>query len=220
MPLTTGTGLSMQDFFDPPTPPTMASQTHVPNSHRKYDLEADGITITGHTPPKRQGADARDVVNWSRNGGKSKDHPFVIDDDEEVQEIYETSSIGLSQQGTSWRSVTNPDMTVGTTLAFLYMTYLRCHCRIQLSALRNSKPRIQIFKYRATPVKALQYLLVHATAIQNMYHISPLEAQGLCHRLCPSTQAKLAQFRMDPFLAIQTTPQTFPARGKIQNNQF
>jgi hypothetical protein len=129
--------VSMQRFFDLPT---MASQTHVPNSHRKYDLETDGITITAHTPPRRLGADARDVTNWTRNGGKSKDDPFVIDDDEEVQEIYEASSIRFSRPGTSWQTATNPDMTVSTTLAFLSVFCLRCHFRVQLSVLRHSKP--------------------------------------------------------------------------------
>ena len=112
----------MQRVFDPPT---MASKAHVPNSHRKYDLETDGITITGHTPPRRLAADAREVANWTRNGGKSKDDPFIIDDDEdEVQEIYETSSNWPSRPGTSWQTATNPDVAVSTTLAFLPLVIL------------------------------------------------------------------------------------------------
>jgi len=75
----------------------MTSKAHVPNSQRNYDLEVDGITITAHTPPKRLGADARDVANWTRNGGKSKDDAFMIEDDEEVQDIYPTSLTSLGQ---------------------------------------------------------------------------------------------------------------------------
>ena len=99
----------------------MASEAHVPNSQRKYDLEVDGITITAHTPPKRWGTNARDVANWTRNGGKSKDDAFMIEDDDEVQEIYPTSSDWLSRPGTSWQIAMNPEMTVSTTLAFLPM---------------------------------------------------------------------------------------------------
>lgn len=130
MALTAGTGPSFDvdaAVFDFDLP-TMASKAHVPNSHRKYDLEADGITIISHTPPRRMGADARDVANWTRNGGKSKNDPLVIDDSDEdsdeVQEIYETSSNWPSRPGTSWQTATNSDMTVSTTLAFLPMVVL------------------------------------------------------------------------------------------------
>lgn len=118
----------------------MASQTPVPNSHRRYDLETDGITITAHTPPKRSGADARDVTNWTRNGGKSKDDPFVIDDDDEFQEIHKASSIRAFPPGTSWQTLANQNMIVCKTLALLSIIYLKCHCRIQLLVLRHSKP--------------------------------------------------------------------------------
>ena len=104
-PTSSGTGPS----FDLPT---MASQTPVPNSHWMYDLETDRATIPGHTSAKRWGADARDDTNWTRNSGKSKDDPVVIDDDEEVQEVHKASSIRLSQPGTSWRTLTNQDMAV------------------------------------------------------------------------------------------------------------
>lgn len=89
--------------------PTMGSRPPVPNSHRVYDLETDGITITAHIPPKRSGANAREVANWTRNSGKSKDDPFVIDDDDEVQDIHRNSSIRL----------TNHNMAVSTTRALL-----------------------------------------------------------------------------------------------------
>ena len=99
----------------------MTSKAHVPNSQRKYDLEVDGITIIAHTPPKSLGPNARDVANWTRNGGKSKDDAFMIDDDDEVQEIFPTSSDWLSRPGASWQTAMNPEMTVSTTLAFLPM---------------------------------------------------------------------------------------------------
>lgn len=143
----------------------MGSRTPVPNSHRVYDLETDGITITAHTPPKRLGANAREVANWTRNSGKSKDDPFVIDDDDEVQEIHRTSSIRL----------TNHNMAVSTTRALLSMIYLKCHRRIQLLVLRYSKPRIQILKFPTILTQALQHLLVHPTTSQKPGHISLLE---------------------------------------------
>lgn len=188
----------------------MASQTHVPNSHRKYDLEADGITITAHTPPKRLGANARDITHWTRNGGKSKDDPFVIDDNEEDQEDHETSS----KPGTSWQTATNSDMVVSTTLAFLFVVGLRFHFRIQLSVLRHSKPRIRSLKFGAPPAMALQQSLVHAITVPNTYNVSPLDAQGLLLRLCSDKQA---QYRMGPF---SRPHQAFPARGKAQNHQI
>lgn len=203
----------MQTVFDLPT---MASQTHVPNSHRTYDLEADGITITAHTPPKRLGANGRDITNWTRSGGKSKDDPCVIDDDEEIQEVHATSSKGLSRPGTSWQTATNPDMVVSTTLAFLFVVGLRFHFRIQLSVLRRSKPRIRSLKFGATLAQALQQSLVqqslvHAITVLNTYHISLLDAQGLFPRL------GFVQHRMGPF---SRPHRAFPAREKAQNHQI
>jgi len=199
----------------------MASQTHVPNSHRKYDLDTDGITITAHTPPRRLGADAREVTNWTRNGGRSKDDPFVIVDDGDVQEIHETSSICLSRSETSCQTATNPDMTVSRTLAFLSMVRLIYHSRIQFSALRGSKPRIQIPKLGATLVPARQRSLVHAIVVPNPYHTPLLKALGLHLRLYPPSPAKQAKRRMGPFSqTIRTTHRAFPARGKAQNDQI
>ena len=45
----------------------------------------------------------------------------MIDDDEEVQDIYPTSSDWLSRPGASWQTAMNPEMTVSTTPAFLPM---------------------------------------------------------------------------------------------------
>ena len=215
--LIAGTGPSF-GFFDLDT---MASQTPVPNSHRKYDLETDGIAIIAHTPPKRLGPDARDATKWTRNGGRSKDDPFMVDDDDEIQEIYETSSIRPSRPGTSWQTSTSPNMTASTTLVSLSVGSLMCHRRIRLPDLRHSKPRIRIFKRRATRAQALQRPLVHITTILNPYHDFLWEAQGLCLRLCPPSQAKLAEHTMSPFSrTLQTTRRAFSARERTQNNQI
>jgi hypothetical protein len=177
---------SMRGVFDLPT---MASQTHVPNSHRKYDIEADGIEITGHTPPKRLGANARDITNWTRSGGKSKDDAFMVEDDDEVQEIYGTSSQWHSRPGTSRQTATNFNMVVSTTPVFLAMNCLRSHLRIQPLILRRPKPRIRTLKGGTTLAPPLQQPLVHAITVPNPYNISLLEVQGLILRLCPADQA-------------------------------
>jgi len=189
----------------------MASQTHLPNSHRKYDIEVDGITITAHIPPKRLGSTARDVTNWTRNGGKSKDDPFVIDDNDEIQGIYETS---FSRPGTSSQTAKSPDLVVSTTPAFLSTVCLRCHFRIRLSVSRHPKPRIRALKFYATLAQALQQSLVHAKITPKPYHIPLLEAQRLFLRLCSDKQA---EHRLGPF---SRPHRAFPARGKTQNHQI